>query len=101
MKQFIDLPQQQLTTSETHFITLWKTRKNYDDYTRLSVGECIELLIATTYNLHYDYSDARFFNFILTNNESLIAWDGSELIDILFYELRLAIKKRLNNPNLL
>lgn len=95
MKQFINLSNEPMTEYERLFIMLWKKNKKYEDYRVLSLGECLELIIATTYNLHHEESDTRFFNHILTNDESLIAWEGTELIDILFFEALQGIKKRL------
>lgn len=96
MKQVLDLTKEDITPKELEFIMVWKRRKFHNDLPTLTIGETIELLIATTYNLHKDHSDSRFFNNILSNNESAIAWDGDQLIDILFYEARIAIRKRLS-----
>ena len=96
MKQLIDLNLEGLSEREWDFILTWKKRKYHEDLPILTLGHCIELLIATTYNLHKESSDSRFFNNIISNNESVIAWDGNELIDILFYEVRQAIKIRLS-----
>ncbi len=94
MKLFLSLAQmREMTTAEREFIDLWRTRKGYNNAEPLSLGECLELLIATSRNMHKDWSDSRFFNNIMTNKESLLAWDGEELIDILWYEARQQIKK--------
>lgn len=77
------------------FIMAWKFNKGYGDTHTLTVGECMELLIAITPNLHVEYSDGRFFNKSLINSESSIQWEGEELIDILFYEIEQNIKARI------
>ncbi len=77
------------------FIDTWKKRKKYDEAQTLTIGQCMELMIGVSYNLHFEESDGRFFNKILTNAESLVGWDGEELIDILFYELVTTIQKRI------
>ncbi len=95
MKQVVDFNQQPKYIQE--YIFLWKEKKHYLCDSKLNIGECIELLIATAYNLHFDNSDGRFFNKILINNESVIAWEGEELIDIIYYELIENIKLRINS----
>ncbi len=95
MKQQIRYHSQEVPQNVAEFISIWKRRKKYSPEPSLTLGECIELLIATTYNFHKEESDGRFFNNALTNNESSILWDGEELIDILFYELIETIKHRL------
>lgn len=99
MKQFIPLTE--LTDHEYQYLTMWRGRKQYNLTADLSVGECIELLIAFSYNLHFEFSDGRFFNNILINGESVIAWDGiapqNELIDILWHEARTALLKRMRS----
>lgn len=102
MKQQIDLTQQNLSDQEMQFLLIHIKRKYHTDMPVLTIGMCIELLIGLTYNFHTDYSDGRFFNNILTNQESLIAWEGKELIDILFYEIRKSLKRLLKTtPDLL
>ena len=76
------------------FIEIWKQRKNHDNQL-LTLGQVIELLLATSFTFYKEDSDPRFFNNLLTNEESLVAWDGNELIDILYYECCQNIKKRL------
>jgi hypothetical protein len=95
MKQTIDLTKEPLPEKEKEFILIWKRRRNYGESMELSIGECIELLIGASYNFHRDFADSRFFNNILINHESTIAWDGEpdELIDNLFYELRSVLHK--------
>lgn len=96
MKQVINLDEEELTAKERAFILMWKKRKYKNETPTLTVGEVIELLIGVTHNLHFEESDGRFFNNLLMNNESSIGWEGlgGELIDILFYELRQALKTR-------
>jgi hypothetical protein len=99
MKQAIDL-----TTADPRivtFITHWKQKKGYSSPDQLLLGEVIELLIATTRNLHHEDGDGRFFNHLLTNNESSVGWDGQELIDILYYEVQEALKKLFSNSRVL
>lgn len=93
MKLFI--PLSDLTPDEQGFITTWRQNKGYKQNEPLSFGECVELTIALSYNLHQEWSDGRTFNYILTHPESLLAWDGEEAIDIFFYEFREQYKKRL------
>jgi hypothetical protein len=99
MKQVVilssDLPQ-----TIKDFILLWKQTKGYSNPDSLDVGEVIELLIATSHNLRHEESDGRFFNNILMNEESLIAWEGEELIDILFYEVIQNIRHRLKTSKM-
>lgn len=77
------------------FILLWKKRKHYSQTPTLTLGEVVELLIGTSYTFHKDFSDGRFFNNILIGQESVLAWDGDELIHTLYYELVQVIKKRI------
>ena len=93
MKQRANL--HEVTPAVSKFILLWKKRKGYDQTETLTIGECIELLVATTYNLHLEDSDGRFFNKILTNSESSVSWDGDELVDILIYEVIHAVYSRI------
>lgn len=94
MKQYVSLTG--LSPDVTTFILLWKKRKGYGEDLTLTLGQCIELLVATTYNLHYEESDGKFYNKLLLNDETVIGWDGEELIDILFYEVIQAVRMRLN-----
>src|ERR1035437_823665 len=82
--------------SVQHFITTWKRLKHYPQTDYLTVGECIELLISTTRNMHKDDSVGRFFNNMLDNGESIIGYDGKELLDILKYQVVQAIQKKLS-----
>jgi hypothetical protein len=95
MKQTIDLTKEPLTDKERQLILIWKKRKHYTEEPTLSLGEVIEYLIGISYTFHHDFGDGRFFNNILINNESVIAWDGEpdELIDVLFYEVRAMLHK--------
>lgn len=77
------------------FIEVWKKRKGYTTQT-LNIGEAIEYIIGYSRNLKIEYSDGRFFNNILINGESTIAWDGRELIDSLFYEVEQITKHLLS-----
>ncbi len=97
MKQKIILTDQEQPAYVSKFINLWKTKKKYPLDEEVNVGQVIELLIATSYNLHKDNSDSRFFNNILVNAESVIAWDGEELIDMLFYEVIQNIKRLISH----
>lgn len=96
MKQYIELTTSNTPAPVKEFIHIWKYKKKYPQDSKLSIGECIELLIATTFNLRYENSDGRFFNKILSNSESVIAWEGEELIDILFFDVKRAILQRLS-----
>lgn len=82
-----------------YFIKEWKRIQNYPQTDYLTIGECLEILIGTTYNLRKEDSSGQFFNHLLTNAESIVGWDGQELIDILFYEVIGAIKKRINTSS--
>jgi len=93
MKQLVILPYD-TPHLVTRFIAQWKQIKGYPSPQTLTIGEIIELLIATSSHLHHEESDGRFFNNIMINNESVISWDGDELIDILLYEAIESIKKR-------
>lgn len=99
MKQSVSLPHDTPPYIQ-EFILVWKKRKGYQENPSLSLGEAIELIIATSNNLHNEDSDGRFFNHSLQNNESLIAWDGEELIDTLLYEVIENIKKRRKSSSL-
>lgn len=85
----------QMSPTAKRFIDVWKQRKGYTDEF-LSLGEVIELLMATTYTFYKEDSAGQFFNNLLTHDESAIGWDGDELIDILFYEVCQNIKKRIS-----
>jgi hypothetical protein len=96
MKQIIDY-----TTSETPrnvqlFISIWKKNKNYPRTQFITIGEALELLIGTTRNLHREDSVGRFFNNVLDNGDSAVLWEGKELLDILYWQVVQAIKKRLS-----
>ena len=82
MKQYIDFSTDPVPDNIYSFIMTWKDKKSYSSEPTLSIGEAIELLVALSYGFHMEYSDGRFFNKILVNDESTIAWDGEELIDI-------------------
>lgn len=94
MKQSINF-KEKIPESISKFILIWKSNKGYDSDDNLTIGQTIELLVATTYNLHKDHSDGRFYDKLLLNEESSIGWQGEELIDILFYEAAKNIEKRL------
>jgi len=97
MKQVLEKPEYDAADPFVlSFAETWKKRKGYTTET-LSLGECIELMVAVSYNLHHDWSDGRFFNHILTNELSIIAWDGEEPIDVLWYEIIIAMKRRIAN----
>lgn len=99
MKLQIDLTEEQLSEQELFYLLTHIKRRYNTELPILNLGMCIELLIGLTHNFHTDYADPRFFNNILTNRESLIAWDGKELIDILFYEVKQAIRRHLKNSD--
>lgn len=95
MKQLLDKSQfDEAPDFVRSFVTAWKQRKGYTTET-LTLGECIELMIGVSYNLRKDDSDGRFFNYILTNELSIVAWDGEEPIDVLWYEIIIAMKRRV------
>ena len=93
MKQEIILAQ---NTVSSLFIKAYKACKKYPNANVLLLGEAIEILAAVSTNLHKEYSDGRFFNWVLMNTESSIAWDGEQLLDILFFEIEENVKRRLN-----
>jgi len=73
---------------------LWKKYKGYGQEFP-HVGHYLEFIDAFSTNHKVEMSDGRFFSHLLLNNESSIAWEGQELIDILHYEACDIIKKRL------
>lgn len=102
MKQDLAIP---TDTPEAvkNFIMIWKSRK-YDDIPSLTIGQLLELLLATSNSFHTNYSDGRFFNNILVQNEAIVAWDGDELIDTLWYEVveniqTILVRSRTFNEN--
>jgi hypothetical protein len=99
MKRTISINGEPLSIQQT--IHLWQQVKGYPVIDEVSIGDCIELLIATTYNLHHEDVAHGVFNNLLTNTESIVGWDGKELIDILYFELITAIKKRLGSGKFL
>lgn len=94
MKQTIPLTE--LSDQERDYIITWRTIKKYPHTDALSIGEVMELLIAFSRNLRQEWSDGRFFNFILSNDESVIAWDGEELIDIMVFEFHKNFQNRMS-----
>jgi hypothetical protein len=82
------------TPQIAEFILSWKRNKGYSPTFKITLGECQELLVAITPNLHIDFSDGRFFNKSLINAESSFQWDGDEPIVILFYEIEQNIIQR-------
>lgn len=96
MRQIISLQQWNDTPSNVQgFITNWKIRKGYPQESPLpTLGQCLELLLAVSYTYYHDYSDGRFFNNILVLDEAILAWDGDELIDTLYYEIVRILKRR-------
>jgi len=96
MKQEITETQwAEMSKSGQDLISAWKHNKGYTS-PLLTLGQCIEFMVAISYNLHFDNSDGRFFNKILINNESVIAWEGDELIDILWFEITKILQFRLS-----
>jgi hypothetical protein len=97
MRQVITLNQWAETPPRVQaFIISWKKRKGYaHESPLLTLGQAIELSIAFGYRFHQDFSDGRFFNNILINEECVIAWDGDELLDTLYYAIVQDIKKRM------
>ncbi len=96
--QFLELP-----PKAQALIFEWQKKHNYPYDYALSIGDCIELLTEITRNLHkevdllgeYNEMQGSYFDNILANSESVIAWQGKELIDILFYEISITLKKYL------
>lgn len=77
------------------FLALWKQKKGYHD--DLSLSQLIELACALTPDLSFDDSDGRVFNNSLHYGEFHIAWDGSEPLDVLWFELNQKLKRRITN----
>lgn len=98
MKQVLNLKEVETPTYVSHFVSVWKRNKGYGEELTVNVGQCIELLIAVSYNFSKENSTGRFFNNALINEESFLGWDGDELIDILFFEVmkNLAMRIRTN-----
>lgn len=96
MKQIIDNETWEQTPSLVKaFIVHWKQKKYPSESPFLTLGQCIELLFYVSRNYRQEDSDGRFFNHVISNNESSIAWEGETLIDILYYECVQVIKQRI------
>lgn len=99
MKQFIDLDNEEMSKKERDFIVLWKERKYSDPSSTLSVGECWELLIALK-GQHHETSvideliGGSYFNNVLLTEDLVLAYEGEELVDILFYNVRKELRRR-------
>lgn len=79
------------------FFLLWKQKKGYRIIKECDFGQLLELSFAVTQDLRFETSaEKTAFNNILEYKEILIAWDGVEPIDILFYELNEKLKRRIN-----
>lgn len=78
------------------FIVTWKRRKRYTDET-LTLGQCWELLTGISRNLHMEFNvnwaDKRFFNYVLANEDSMLAWEGIEPIESIWYEIVKILKR--------
>ena len=72
----------------------WLKAKNYPLNPNLPLGYYIELLCDFTQNHHLEEIASGVFNHLVTNEESIIGWQGEQLIDILEYEVIQAIKKK-------
>jgi hypothetical protein len=96
MRRKVFLVQEEFSPYQLRFIELWREKKKYSTREYLSVGDILELLIATTHTLEKDGSDGRFFNNLLHNEESIIGWDGEDLTDILLYQLKKNINMTLS-----
>lgn len=95
MRQFLLQSEwQQLSEKGQQEVLYWLKKKQYRE---LNLGVCIELLADISYNLHSDDSDGRFFDNILINHESVVGWDGQELINIIWFEICQNIKNLLSN----
>jgi hypothetical protein len=93
MTRKIPFPGSEFSKFEEQYINLWREKKKYPKRDFLSVGDVIELLLATTYTLEQEGSDTRFFNFCLHNEESVISWDGEDPVYIWVYQIQKNIKK--------
>jgi hypothetical protein len=84
--------------SVQHFITTWKRLKHYPQTDYLTVGECWELLVSTTRQLHRDEIASGVYDRALVDDEGeyILAWNGEQPLDLLFYKVVRAIKKRLS-----
>ncbi len=101
MKQRIDYATEDLTEHEREFLKLWKLRKYQDDTTILTVGDCLELLIALEGQRHEvsvidELLGGSYFNNVLVTEDLILAYEGDELLDILFYNVRKALRRRLS-----
>lgn len=97
MKRKILFPSNEFSDFQIQYIKLWREKKHYLNTPYLDVGDIIELLFATTHTLEVDGSDGRFFNYCLHNEESLIAWDGDDPLDIWVYQVKQNINHILSS----
>lgn len=78
------------------FLALWKQKKQQNQTKELSFGELVELSFALTPDLRFDTpSERTTFNNSLQYDEILIAWDGREPIETLWYEVNQKLKRRI------
>jgi hypothetical protein len=77
------------------FWSLWFEEKGYAPTKEIHLEQMIELAFALTPDLHFDDSDGRTFNNILTYDELMIAFDGSQLTDAAWYEVNKKIRQRI------
>lgn len=96
MKQTTSFKTPEVTEFTQKFIETWLIQKKYLPVDYLTLGQVIELDVATSFTFYQEDSDGRFFNYSLQNEESVISWDGEELIDILFHQCCLNIRHRLS-----
>jgi hypothetical protein len=76
------------------YINHWKISKNYKNH-YLSLGQCIEFLTENSPDFHQNDILHGVKDNHLDYPEVVIAWDGIELIEILFWEICQLLKKRL------
>lgn len=80
------------------FIKGWKKHHYPRENELLDFIQCLEILFDVTRNYHKEDEARGWFNNIMTNKDSVIAWDddgedaGNSFIDSLYYEIEQAIK---------
>ena len=77
------------------FIEEWKRIKHYQNTPTLTLGHCIELFIGVSYRLRYEEILHGVKNYVLEGDEFVVAHDGKELIEVIFYECVETLKKRI------
>lgn len=77
---------------------LWQRYKKHCDSCWPNLETYTAMLDAFSRNHVKDYSDGRFFDHLLMNQDSSVMWNGDKLKDILHWEVIDVIKKRLAKP---